>query len=222
MVAQISSAGRPRLILVDDHRMVVKGLTSLLERDFDIVATAHGGDDLLALLPAIEADALLLDLELPGRGGYQLIPRIRRLRPSLRILVVTMLVDRTMAEACICAGATGFVPKNAEADELRTAIREVLAGRRYLSPLIPKSSHRIGLEASNPALHRLTRRQEQIVLMLGEGRSGVGIGDELGICPSTVTFHKHNIMRTLGLDSEAELVRYAVLIRAGTEPAESP
>jgi DNA-binding NarL/FixJ family response regulator len=207
---------RPRLILVDDHRLVVRGLTSLLERDFDIVATAHCGDELLALLPEVVSDGLLLDLEMPGRSGYQLIPRIRRIQPTLPILILTMLVDRTMADACLGAGASGFVPKDADADELRLAIREVLAGRHYVSPLVPKSSHRLGLEASHVGLHRLTRRQEQIVLMLGEGRSGVWISDELGICPSTVTFHKQNIMRTLGLDCEAELVRYAVLIRAGT------
>ena len=216
MVRRTPPAGRrARLIIVDDHRMVVRAFTSLLERHFEIVGTAHGGDELRHLLPGVPADALLLDLEMPDRSGYQLIPEIHHLQPALRILVVTMLVDRAMAEACIRAGANGFIPKNADTGELRLAIREVLAGRLYVSPLVPRRTRGVGMGAAHAGLHRLTRRQEQIVLMIGEGRSGVDIGAELGIGPSTVTFHKQNIMRTLGVVDEAELLRIAVLSRAG-------
>lgn len=215
----ISATTRPRLILVDDHRMVVRGLVAVLEGDFEIVATAHDGAELMHLLP-VASDCLLLDLQMPGRSGLQLIPEIVRLQPTLRILVVSMLVDRVMADACLCAGAGGFIPKDADVKELRWAVREVMAGRRYLSPLVPKSSHRVGLAARHSGLHLLTERQERIVLMMGDGQSGVDIGNELGIRPSTVTFHKRNIARILGIDNDAALLRYAVLASAGME--ESP
>lgn len=211
-----AGATRLRLILVDDHRMIVRGVTSLLERDFEVVAVAHGGDELLRLLPDHPADCVLLDLGMPGRNGYQLIPQIRRLQPDLRILIVTMHVDRVMADACLSAGASGFIPKDATAEELRFAIREVGGGRRYVSPRVPKSSHRVGLKACYAGLHRLTARQQRIMLLFGEGLSGIGISNVLAIGPSTVTFHKQNIMRDMGFETEADLLRYAVLAGAGS------
>jgi DNA-binding NarL/FixJ family response regulator len=208
------------LILADGQRLVLKALAALLERDFTIVTAVHGAEELLRQLPGLKAECLLLDLELRGRNGYLLIPAIRRVQPSLRILMVTMLADRVMADACVRAGASGFIPKDADDEELRLAIREVVAGQRYISPLVPKSSHRVGLDARHPNLGRLTFRQEQIVLMLGEGRSGVYISNRLALSPSTVTFHKRNIVRVLGLEDEADLLRLAVLVRAGVTDAD--
>ncbi len=207
---------RPRLILADDHRMVVEGLSTSLAHRHEIAGVAYGGDELLALLRSSPADCLLLDIEMSGHNGLQLIPAIRRLQPRLAILVVTMLVDRGLAAAALNAGASGFVPKDAPVCELELAIAEVIAGRQYVSDRVPKTSHRVGIDARHRGLHRLTPRQQQIVLLLGEGRSGSNIARALHVGPSTITFHKHNIMRILGIDDEPDLVRYAVLVRAGT------
>ncbi len=204
---------RSRLLIVDDHRLVVEALASRLNQRYVIAGIAYDGDGLLKLMRVCPADCVLLDMEMPGRNGLQLIPLIRRDLPNLKILVVTMLVDRGLAEAALNAGANGFVPKEAPLCELEEAITAVLKGESFISSRVPKSTHRVGLGARHRGLHRLTPRQEQIVLMLGEGRSGAEISGLLHVGPSTITFHKQNLMRVLGFTEERELVRFAVLVR---------
>lgn len=206
---------RARLILADDHRMVVEGLRAILERQYDIAGVAFGAQELLALLDHRPAECLMLELLIAGGNGLDLIPRIRQLQPTLKILVVTVLIDRVLADAALAAGASGFIPKSGCCDELCIAISEVLAGRRYLSPQVPKTSHRVSLGAKHLGLHRLTPRQQEVVLLMGEGKSATEICKTLDLSQSTITFHKHNIMRVLGVGSDADLVRYSVLVRAG-------
>jgi DNA-binding NarL/FixJ family response regulator len=205
-----------RLILCDDHQVVRDGLCRVCERVYQVVGAASSGDELLVILKSHTADCLLLDLQMRSRSGLQLIGAIKRIRPAMKILMVTMHNDRMLAEASLSAGADGFIPKEATSDELLAAISEVLAGRRYLSSLVPKSSHGVGLGAKHLGLSRLTPRQQQIVLLLGEGKSGHEICQELKLSPSTITFHKHNIMRALGIDSAGAFLQYSVLVRAGT------
>jgi two-component system invasion response regulator UvrY len=204
---------RPRLVIVDDHRLLVQGLQQLLGKQYDIVGVAYAGDELLELLRRTPADAVLLDLSLPGRGGLELLPEIRALQPELRVLVLTMHVDRILAEAALAAGATGFVPKDAGMEELRAALEAVLAGRRFLSERVPKISHRVGLDAVHASLSRLTPRQQTILRLIGEGRTSAEIGAKLGLSENTITFHRQRIRRLLGLASEWELVRHAILVQ---------
>ena len=213
-----SDTARPRLILVDDHRMFVDGLRSCLAATYDIVGVAYRGDELLALLKTRSADCLLLDLQLPDRQGLDLIPEVLALRPEMRILVVTMFLDRCIADAALAAGAHGFVPKDADSEELKRAIADVLAGERHISPRVPRTSNRrTSLEALHPALQRLTPHQQTVFRLLGDGKSETEITHSLGVGPSTVTFHKQGIQKTLGLDTRASLVRYAVLVRGCLE-----
>ncbi len=145
-------------------------------------------------------------------------PDLRRLRPDLRIIIVTMHADRRLANACFAAGAHGFLPKDAGRAELLTAISDVLAGRRYLSPRIPKTSHRVGLAAQHLGFERLTPREEEVVLLLGAGRKPIEIAHTLGVSPSTVTFHLQHAVRVLGVTTEGNLVRLAVLLAADNDP----
>ena len=203
---------RASLILVDDHRMFVEMLRQSLDWSYDIAAVAYRADELLALLGTTPADGLLLDLQLPDRSGVGLIAQVRRVRPALRILVLTMFRDRAVAEAAFAAGADGFLPKNAGCDELEAALAAVLAGRRYLSPLVPKTSHRTGLAALHPMLQGLTRRQEEVLTLLAEGVHEGAIARRLGLSTSGVTFHKHNLQRILGLETDRALLGYAMLL----------
>jgi DNA-binding NarL/FixJ family response regulator len=207
----------PRLVLADDHRLVAEALRAALSTRFLIAGVVSGGTELLALLRQTPCDVVLLDLEMPGRNGLDLIPVIRREHPALWIIMLTMMADPRMAQAALDAGARGFVPKEVPMVELITAIERVFEGNIYLSPRIPKTSHRVGLDARHALLHRLTPRQEQILLLLGEGQAACEVGRALQLSPSTVTFHKHNIMRILGIETESALVRYAVLMRAGSD-----
>ena len=207
---------RPRLVIVDDHRLLVQGLQEMLGRRYDVVGVAYAGDELLELLRHRPADALLLDLSLPGRGGLELLPEIRALQPDLRVLVVTMHTDRILAEAALAAGATGFVPKDAGMDELERALESVLAGRKFISDRVPPVSHGVGLDAIHASLARLTPRQQTILRLIGNGKTSAEIAAKLGLTESTVTFHRQRIRRALGLASEWELVRQAILVEVAS------
>lgn len=207
---------RPRLILADDHRLLVQGLREMLGVHYEIAAVAHDGEALLALLPTTPADCLLLDLSLPGRSGLEILPEIRAIQPALRVLVLTMHVDRILAEASLASGALGFVPKDSGMEELETALTEVLAGRRYLSPRVPKTSHRMGLDAAHLSLSRLTPRQQGILRLLGQGKSSGEIAEHFGLTTSAITWHRAHIRKALGLANEWELARFAILVHLAT------
>jgi DNA-binding NarL/FixJ family response regulator len=204
---------RPRLIIADDHRLVAAGFRSLLESSYEIAGIAITGDELLAVLAQCPADCLLLDLVMPGHNGLSLIPTVRRLQPELKVVIVTMLVDRVVADAAVGAGASGFVPKDSSREELEVALSTVLAGGLYMSPRVPKTTHRVGLDARHPGLERLTPRQEQILLFLGEGRSQTEIARQLGVSKCTVTLHKRNLMRALGFTTSGALIQFAFQVR---------
>ena len=211
------SRARPRLLIVDDHRLLVQGLQQMLGKRYDIVGVAYAGDELLALLRHTPADGLLLDLSLPGRSGLELLPDIHAIQPDLKVLVLTMHVDRILAEAALAAGATGFVPKDAGMEELERALERVLAGERFLSARVPRITHRVGLDAVHASLARLTPRQQTILRLIGKGRTSGEIAAKLGLTESTITFHRQRIRRLLGLTSEWELVRHAILIQVASQ-----
>jgi DNA-binding NarL/FixJ family response regulator len=213
---------RPRLVIADDHRLLVEGLRRMLARRFEVVGVAYTGDELLKLLERVSADVLILDLSLPGRSGIDLLPDIRRVQPDLRVLVVTMHVDRILAEAALAAGATGFVPKDSGMEEVEVGLREVLAGRRYLSPRVPRHTLRVGLDAIHASLARLTPRQQTILRLVGEGRTSAEIGAKLGLSEATITFHRQRIRKALGLSSEWALLRHALLVYLAASDVEPP
>ena len=213
---------RARLVIADDHRMVVQGLEQMLDQRYEIVGVAYAGDELLALLKRTPADLLLLDLSLPGRSGLDILPDLHALQPELKVLVLTMHTDRVLAEASLAAGALGFVPKDAGMEELMLALSEVLAGRRYVSPRVPKSSHRVGLDALHASLAKLTERQQTILRLLGQGLTSAEIGDKLGLSENTITFHRKRIRTILGLKTEWELTRQAILVHLATNGVGAP
>lgn len=212
---------RARLIIADDHLMVTEGLRRALQADFTIAGVANSAAALLELLPRVEADCLLLDMAMPERNGLDLMPDIRALRPDLKVIVVTMHLDRVLAETVMHAGAHGFVPKDSGVEELEKAIRTVLGGERYLSPRVPRISNRVGLGAVHAGLAQLTPRQQEIIQLLGQGKSSLEIGNILGLTDSAIQFHRHNIRKILGLSSEFELTRYAILVALGGQGEDS-
>jgi DNA-binding NarL/FixJ family response regulator len=201
-----------RLIICDDHRMITEMLTATLAPDYDVVGVAFDGEALLALVRRQPADCLLLDLFLPKQNGIELIPILRVIQPSMEILALTMVVDRATAAAAFAVGARGFLTKDCSVDELRHAVGEVLARRRYLSPLVPKNTQRVGLRAAYPALCNLTERQEQILAMMGDGECESAIAHALGVTPAAITLQKQNLARILGLHSGASLKQFALRI----------
>jgi two-component system nitrate/nitrite response regulator NarL len=205
---------KPKLVLADDHRLVRESLSNALKATHEIVASVSDGEELLRTLSSSRADCLLLDLDMPGQNGLSLLPVIRGQCPELRILMVTMHGNGLLAASATLHGADGFVTKDAGVEELTRAIAEVCAGRQFISSGLSRARHHLDLEAAHPMLRRLTPRQQEVLLLLGEGKSASSIAAQLSVGASTVTFHKQNIMRALGLSSQEGLREYAFLVRS--------
>lgn len=200
-----------RLLIVEDHPLVAQGLRALLEPDHDVVGIVHDPMKVVMNIERAEPDVVLLDLSMPRRNGMELLPDLRARFPDIKLLVVTMHVDRGLADTAFSAGADGFVPKESTAKELKVAIGAVLQGDRYLSPRVPRRSYRATNMAGDPSLDRLTPRQLQILKLLGEGKNGIEIAEELNLSTRTVEFHRAGIRRVLGIASEFGLVRFAIV-----------
>ena len=203
----------PRLLLGDDHAIILDGLRRILEPHFDIVGSAQDGRALVAAAQEIRPDVVVTDISMPLLNGIEAARQILKAHPRVKIVFLTMHPDVTYATEAFRAGASGYVLKNSAASELVTAIQEVLKGRTYLTPLVAKDVIASLLEA--PAQPEklspsLTPRQRETLQLVAEGRSAKDIATILNISPRTVEFHKYRIMEVLGLRSTAELTQYAI------------
>lgn len=182
-----------------------------------MVGVVADGAEVVDAVTEHKPDVILLDLSLPGRNGLDLIPDILRVSPDTRIVMVTMHADQPIARAAIAAGARGFVPKDVPVEELLSAIRRVLAGKEYLSPHV---AHTFGPPPATTDLEgfwRLTPRQLAIMRGIARGLSSAEIAQQLQVSIHTIHFHRRNIRRILGIQSEDGLARAAMLL-----PPEEP
>ena len=199
-----------RLMIVEDHPLVAQGLRALLEGHYDVVEMIQDSTQVLQALGRVKPTLVLLDLSMPEKNGIELLPQIKRAMPQVKVLVVTMHLDRALANLAFKAGADGFVPKEATAEELRGAIDAVLKGERYLSSRVPKRAYRGVGVLGNPALDRLTPRQLEILKLMGEGKTGPEVATRLGLSPRTIEFHRARMRHVLGVPSESGLMRFAL------------
>src|SRR5687767_13000885 len=163
---------RRSVLICDDHPLMSQGLKALLRPSYHAVGVVNDGRDLLSAIDRSKPDVILLDLSMPNVNGLELIPQVVEHAPSVRILVVTMHVDRALADLVISSGAHGFIPKEASAEELNAAIDHVLSSDKpFISPRVPRRTFRDGAAVEHPALDRLTPRHRKILSMIGDGRS---------------------------------------------------
>lgn len=206
-------AKRPRVLLADDHTLVLEGLRRLLEDQCELVGMVEDGRALLDAAPRLAPDVILLDISMPLLNGLDAARRLRALVPRSRIIILTMHADPTYASEAFEAGAAGYLLKRSAASELAVAIAAVLAGRRYLTPLISSDALRASAPLSvtvPPTLGKLTPRQREVLQLVAEGHTARDIGARLGISVKTVEFHKANLMDRLGVRTASELTKYAV------------
>lgn len=207
-------ARRPRIVIADDHALVCEGLRALLEPAYDVVAMMHDGREVLATVARTHPDLVLLDISLPGRNGLEIARDLRALRPTPRVVMLTMHAERVYADEAFRAGASGFLLKLATESELRFAVSEVLAGRTYLTPSLARAAS--AGQLLSPEVPRaldgqpLTPRQIEVLRLVGRGLTSAEIAEQLDLSQKAVEFHKSRIRRALGLRSTAALVRYAV------------
>ncbi|MCY4633300.1 MAG: response regulator transcription factor [Acidobacteria bacterium] len=206
-------AKRPRVLLADDHTLVLEGLRRLLEDRCELVGMVEDGRALVEAAPKLSPDIVLLDISMPLLNGLDAARRLRTLVPDTRIIFLTMHADPTYASEAFDAGAAGYLLKRSAASELNVAIATVLAGRKYLTPLITSDALRASVPRSvavPPTLGRLTPRQREVLQLVAEGHTAKDIAARLGISVKTVEFHKAGIMDRLGVRTASELTKYAV------------
>lgn len=205
---------KPKILLADDHSLVVAGLSKLLERDFEIAGVASDGRELLELVQQRRPDAVLIDISMPLLNGIEATRQICKSLPGAKVVVLTQQTGKEYVQAALQAGARGYVVKQSAPTELLTALREVLAGRFYITSLVvPKDIASLLSSGGTPHewfAGELTPRQREVLQLVGEGKSGKEIADILQISIKTVEFHKAKLMDQLGLHSTAELTRYAL------------
>ena len=202
---------RPRVMLADDHTLLVDAFTRLLEPEFEIVATVADGRALLERAPELKPDVIVLDLRMPLLGGMEAGLELKAALPNTKIVVLTIADDSDIAALALRQWASGYVLKKSAAWELAKAIREVIKGNSYVTPYI---AQKLADEfVRDPRVDRrkyLTSRQREILQLLGEGRSMHETGAILNIRTRTVAFHKYRIMKEFGLKTNADLVTFAI------------
>ena len=204
---------RSRILLADDHLLVMEGLRKLLEAEHDLVGTVEDGVALVDMAKELEPDIILLDISMPMLNGIEAARKIKKLLPECKLIFVTMHGDSTYVIEAFRAGASGYLLKRSAASELSQAIRAVRNGQQYLSPLVTKDVLNPLLKPSQniPArLGTLTARQREVLQLVAEGRSAKEIATILKISVKTVEFHKSQIMEQIGLRTTAELTKYAI------------
>jgi DNA-binding NarL/FixJ family response regulator len=200
---------RPRILLADDHAMLLEAFTALLKPEFDVVGTVTDGRMLVEAFARLDPDIVVLDIAMPLLNGLDAGRQLRAQRRSVRLIYLTMNPDPDLAGEALRLGASGYVLKSSAAHELLQAIREALRGRSYITPLITRDAvgSLIGQRAARPDL---TTRQREVLQLLAEGRSLKEVGAILDLTPRTVAFHKYRMMEQLRLKTSTELVQFAV------------
>lgn len=189
-------------MLVDDHPLVAAGFKALLEPEFTVVAIVHDPAEVLDVYDELEPDIVALDIALPGKSGLKVASELLADWPAARIVMLTMHGQQEYVDRALALGARGFVLKLADVAELKTALRTVFKGGRYISELTPTSDRRL--------LPPFTRRRAQILKLIAEGLTSGEIAERLGIDARTVEYHRAGIKKALGLKTNAALVRYVL------------
>jgi DNA-binding NarL/FixJ family response regulator len=199
---------RPRILLADDHTMLLEAFKALLEPEFDVVGTVTDGRALLAEFSRLNPDVVLIDISMPLLNGLDAGRQLKLQQRSVKLIFLTMNPDPDLAGEALRLGASGYVLKSSAASELTQAIREALRGRSYITPLIARDVVDSLIERREGP--ELTTRQREVLQLLAEGRSMKEVGNILNVAPRTVAFHKYKMMEQLKLKTSAELVQFAV------------
>jgi len=202
-----------RLLLADDHELMLEGLLRLLSGEFEVVGTVMDGRAAVEEAKRLNPDVVVLDVSMPELNGIEAARQLNAILPSVKIVFVTQQMDPAYVHAAFAAGALGYVAKQSAARELVEAIRMALNNRYYVTPLVRQTGAEGNSANTNPAElfgAELTPRQREVLQLVAEGKSTKEISMALNITVKTVEFHRNNLMDELGVRSIAELTRYAI------------
>lgn len=203
------------LLVADDHVLVAEGIFKLLQPEFRRISLVHDGQKLLAAVKSDPPDLAILDIGLPMFHGLDALREIRKVAPSVKVIMLTMHQEPELIRQAFLAGAVGYVLKESAGVNLLEAAKIVLQGGSYVSPNVPnlRLDHPVGspvLENSGPEQLRLTPRQKMILQLLVQGKTNREMADALQLSTKTIEFHKTRIMKSAGVKNTAELTQYAL------------
>jgi len=212
---------RIRVLIVDDHAMVRRGMRDFLDLhdDLEVVGEATDGDGALEAAATLHPDVVVMDLLMPGLDGIAATAQIKARHPAIEVVAITSFIEEDRITAAIEAGASGFLLKDAEADDLAAAIRAAHAGEVYLDPAVAGmvarrmrsgASQRASGQDGASAVDRLTGRERDVMACLARGLSNQAIATELGMAERTARTHVSNILAKLGLTSRTQAALFAV------------
>jgi DNA-binding NarL/FixJ family response regulator len=203
----------PRILIADDHTLVAEACRKLLESDYEVVATVSDGRALVRAVAELRPQLVIVDVAMPLLNGLDAGQQAKELMPSVKLIFLTMNHDADLAAEAFRRGASGFLVKTCAASELAIAVREVLRGKSYLSPMIAKDTVDFLLRQDKKLVDeadRLTERQREVLQLLAEGKCMKEAAAVLNLTTRTVAFHKYRIMEVLNIKTNAELVQYAI------------
>lgn len=206
----------PNILLADDHNIVRQGLRALLQSEplFQLVGEASDGIEAVRLAERLKPDVLITDVMMPGLNGLEVTRQVTKSLPNTRVIILSMYTNDAYVFEAFKNGALGYVLKDSEASDLIQAVREVIAGRRYLSPPLSERAlelyiRKVESVPENP-YELLTTREREVLQLVAEGRTSGEIANRLFISPRTAEGHRANLMRKLGMQNNADLIRFAL------------
>jgi DNA-binding NarL/FixJ family response regulator len=201
-----------RILIADDHQLVADGCKNLLEPEFLVVGVVTDGRDLLDAIATSRPNIILLDIYMPRLNGLDAGEQIKKKNPRIKLIFLTMTLAADVVAEAFRRGASGYVPKQSAGTELLLAVRKVIRGESYLSPLVAKETVTFLLNNKEPIEEdkRITRRQSEILQLLAEGLSMKQVASVINIKPGTVAFHKYRMMESLNIKTNAQLLGYAL------------
>ncbi len=202
-----------KILIADDHPIVRRGLRQILveQPDMAVLGEAQNAQELLDLARHDNWDVVVLDISMPGRGGLEVLKDLKTLRPGAAVLVLSIHPEDQYAGRALKAGAAGYLTKDSAPEELVKAIRKVLAGGKYVSPSFAETlALRLDASLAKPLHEALSDREYQVLCRIASGKTVSQIAEELALSAKTVSTYRGRILDKLGLDTTAELMRYAL------------
>ena len=200
-----------RVLLADDHTLLLGAFEKLLASECDVVGTVSDGRELVEAARRLKPDVIVLDIGMPLLNGLEAGRQIKQAFPAVKLVFLTMNEDTDLAAEAFRAGASAYLLKRSATVELLTAIREVTNGRSYVTPLVTAGLVGSFMQPQEKRpQHQLTPRQREVLQLLAEGHSMKQVADILNVTPRTVQFHKYSMMQQLGIKTSAELIQFAV------------
>jgi DNA-binding NarL/FixJ family response regulator len=201
------------ILIADDHPVVRQGLRQMLasESDLNVVGEARNGHEVVEISRRVEWDVAVLDYNMPGRTGLELVKELKQRHPGRPILILSMYPEERYALRALKAGAAGYITKESASGELVNAIRKVAKGGRYVSAALgERLAHEFAGDSERPVHERLSDREYQIMWMIASGKTVGEVAAQLFLSPNTISTYRARILRKMNMKSNAELMHYAI------------